>query len=255
LAAMAGTSWNRQKRADVGDADEWAWIAGGRYTLTGATRLRGSYARQIRFPTLRDLYEIDRGNPALLPEKTDNIELGLEYDFPDGRSSIEFVLYRVDATDFIERGPSGVAENFEKLRFQGFELNGAYDNDDNLELRIGYTYLDSENRGAGAETTAVQNRPKHKLNLRLDYDFVSDTRLYAAYLYVADSLALSRTAPVETVPVGDYHVVDLGVSRSFRDGRLRLVGRIENLLDEDYRESFGFPQPGRRFYLGAELRL
>jgi len=30
---------------------------------------------------------------------------------------------------------------------------------------------------------------------------------------------------------------------------------VENALDEDYAESFGFPQPGRRFVLGVELRL
>ena len=37
--------------------------------------------------------------------------------------------------------------------------------------------------------------------------------------------------------------------------RVRLIGRVENLFDEDYQESFGFPQPGRRFYVGAEFRL
>ena len=255
FSAVAGASWNRQTRADADDTDAWAYLVGARYEISGNARLRGSYARQIRFPTLRDLYEIERGNPALETEKTDNIELGLEVDFPDERSSIEFVLYRVDAKDFIERGLSGVAENFEKLRFQGFELNGGYATGENLKIRLGYTYLDSENRGPNAATTAVQNRPTHKLNLRLDYDIASGTRLYGAYLYVADALALSRTMPVETMPVGEYSVIDLGASQSLWVDRLRLVGRIENLLDEDYQQSFGFPQPGRRFYLGAEFRL
>jgi outer membrane cobalamin receptor len=60
---------------------------------------------------------------------------------------------------------------------------------------------------------------------------------------------------VTTTDVGDYNVFDLGVSQSLWNDRVRVIGRIENLLDEDYQESFGFPQPGRRFYIGAEFRL
>jgi outer membrane cobalamin receptor len=255
LSGVAGASWNQQGRDDAGDADEWAWLVGARYSLTDNTRLRGSYARQIRFPTLRDLYETGRGNPELEPEKTNNFELALQHDLLDGRSTVEFLLYRVDAKDFIERGLSGVAENFEELRFQGVELNGTYTSGENLRLRMAYTYLDSENRGENAETNAVQNRPEHKLSLRADYDFATGTRFYGAYMYVADALALSRSAPVETTEVGDYNVFDLGVSQSLFNDRVRLIGRVENLFDENYQESFGFPQPGRRFYIGAEFRL
>ena len=80
-------------------------------------------------------------------------------------------------------------------------------------------------------------------------------RLYGSYLYVADSLALSRDEPAVTTEVGDYHVMDLGVSQLLWQQRLRLIGRVENVFDEDYQESFGFPQHGRRYFLGAELRL
>jgi vitamin B12 transporter len=55
--------------------------------------------------------------------------------------------------------------------------------------------------------------------------------------------------------LGDYDVIDLGISQSLGSERLRLAGRIENLLDENYQESFGFPGPGRRYFLGIEVRL
>jgi len=73
-------------------------------------------------------------------------------------------------------------------------------------------------------------------------------------MYVTGALALSRNEPVVTTDVGRYNVIDLGVSQSFRDDRVRLIARVENLFDENYQESFGFPQPGRRFYVGVELR-
>ncbi|WP_405225882.1 TonB-dependent receptor plug domain-containing protein [Lentisalinibacter sediminis] len=255
FSGVAGFSWNRQARDDAGNEEGWSYLLGARYAFTEDTRIRGSYARQIRFPTLRDLYEIDRGNPALEPENTDNFELALERDLRNGRSGAELVLYRVEAKDFIARGPSGLAENYDELRFQGFELNGRHSVGGNLEFRLGYTFLDSENQGEAAETSELQNRPEHKLSVRLDYDWRPDTRLYAAYLYVADALALSRGTPVETTEVGDYQVVDIGVSHLLRSQRLRVIGRIENLFDEEYQESFGYPRPGRQIYLGAEVRL
>jgi outer membrane receptor protein involved in Fe transport len=255
LSGVAGASLNKQNRNDASDADEWSYVVGASYTVTDNTRLRGSYARQIRFPTLRDLYEAGRGNPELLPERTHNFELALAHDLPDGRSDVEFVLYRVDADDFIERGLSGVAENFEQLRFQGVEFNGRYFPAENMQLRLSYTFLDAENRGENAATTAVQNRPRHKFSLRADYDFSTGTRLYATVLRVSGALALSRNEPVVTTETGSYNVFDIGVSQSFRNDRMRLIARVENLFDENYQESFGFPQPGRRFYVGAEFRL
>lgn len=71
-----------------------------------------------------------------------------------------------------------------------------------------------ENRGQNAATAAVQNRTRHKLKLRLDYNFASGTRLHGSYLHVAEPLALSRTEPVKTTPLGTYGVINLGVSRS-----------------------------------------
>jgi outer membrane cobalamin receptor len=34
-----------------------------------------------------------------------------------------------------------------------------------------------------------------------------------------------------------------------------MYARIENALDENYEDSFGFPQPGRSYVLGADLRF
>ncbi len=243
LSGVAGVSWNQQTRDDASDSDEPAYLVGARYSFSDSTRLRGSYARQVRFPTLRDLYEVDRGNPALEPEKTDNFELALQHDLLDGRSTVELVLYQVDAEDFIERGPSGLAENVEETRFRGVELNGQYMAGENLQLRLGYTYLDAENRSADAATTALQNRPEHKLSLRMDYDLATGTRFYGSYMHVAGAVTLSRDTPVTTAEVGDYNVFDLGISHSLWNDRVRLLGRVENLFDEDYQESSASRSP------------
>ena len=165
------------------------------------------------------------------------------------------MLFRIDAEDFIERVPGGVTQNFEEYRFKGVELTATYNGLDRLELTAGYTYMDSENRSSGADTTTLQNRPEQKFSLRVDYAATDAVRLGGTYLYAADSYTLSRTTPTTTRELGDYGVLDLDASILLMQGQLRAYARIRNVLDEDYEESFGFPQPGRAYVLGAEFRL
>ncbi len=167
---------------------------------------------------------------------------------------MEGVLFRLGADDFIERIPGGITQNFEEYRFSGAELSATHRAIDRLGLAATYTYLDSENRSTGADTRTLQNRPEHKVSVRVDYDLTPALRVGGSYLYVADSYTLSRTTPTTTRELGDYGVLDLDASIEFMDGRLRAYARIRNALDENYEESFGFPQAGRAYVLGAEWR-
>jgi outer membrane receptor protein involved in Fe transport len=88
-----------------------------------------------------------------------------------------------------------------------------------------------------------------------DYTFDFGLRLGASWLHVADSYSLSRSFPTTALKLPDYDVVDLTASQFFADGRGRVYLRAENVFDENYVESFGFPQPGRLIVVGAELRL
>ncbi len=169
--------------------------------------------------------------------------------------TVEGVLFRIDADDFIERVPGGITQNFEEYRFQGFELSAGYRALERLALAANYTYMDSENRSSGADTTTLQNRPEQKFSLRVDYDLTPAIRLGGNYLYVADSYTFSRTTPTTTRELGDYGVLDLDGSIEIMQGRVRAYARIRNALDEDYQESFGFPQPGRAYVIGADLRF
>lgn len=56
--------------------------------------------------------------------------------------------------------------------------------------------------------------------------------------------------------LGDYHVVNLGLTYDLLPGgQVQLFGRLENLLDEDYEHSFGFPEPGRSAFVGLRAKF
>jgi outer membrane cobalamin receptor len=254
LGLIAGLGYSRQDRSDGPGDDGSSWLLGARYALSEAGSLRASASRQIRYPTLRDLYAADRGNPDLEPETTDTIELAWRHDFTTPRVALEAVLFHIEADDFIERIPGGITQNFEAYRFQGLELTAARRETGPFGLSASYTYTDSENQSRDADTTILQNRPEHKFALRVDYEIRPSLRVGGTWLYVADSYALSRTTPTTTLKLDNYNVLDLDVSFGLGP-RGRVFARVENALDELYEESFGFPQAGRTFVLGAELRL
>jgi len=212
-------------------------------------------SRKLRYPTLRDLYAVDRGNPDLEPETTQSYDVALQQRFGEAGPVLEVVLFRIDADDFIERVPGGVTQNFEEYRFRGMEVSASHRAFERLAVAASYTYMESENLSSGADIETLQNRPEHKFSLRADFDLTPTVRLGGHYLYAADSYTLSRTAPTTAREVGDYGVLSLDASLTFLQGRVRAYARLDNALDEDYQESFGFPQPGRAWVIGAECRL
>jgi len=253
FSAVLGAGYSAQNREETSTADGFNFLAGGRYEVKPALALRGSVARKIRFPTLRDLYAAELGNPELRPERTLHYEVAVEREVPGSKSVLQLTLFRTDAEDFIERIRGERVENLEEYRFQGVELGGRHRPLRTLHLAWGYTYLQSENLSPTAEISTLQNRPEHKLALTAEMETPVGLDVRADYLYVANSYALSRTSPTRSQKLDDYGVVDLNLTQKLLDGRLRLIGRLENLFDENYEETFGFPKPGRRLFLGVEL--
>jgi iron complex outermembrane receptor protein len=263
-SAVLGGGYAVQSREGRSDEEGAHALLGGRRTLGSAWAVRGSVARKIRFPTLRDLYGAGRSNPDLEAETTRQYELGLEHFFgggggggEDGPRShrVELVLFRIDADDFIQGLPGEPLANTEDTRRQGVELSGSHRVDRNgpgHRLDWSYTYLDAENRSPGADVPTIQNQPRHKAALAatLKLPFALEGR--GDVLYVADSYALTRTRPTRRQELGDYTVLGLGLSRPIGH-HLRLRAQVDNALDESYFESIGFPGPGRTWWLRLEL--
>ena len=255
FAAVIGAGYSAQRREGVATDDGFSFLLGGTYALDPQISLRGSVARKIRFPTLRDLYAADRGNPELDAERTLHYEMAMERESKTGDLHLELALFRIEADDFIRGIPGGILRNFQNTRFQGIELEGRHRLVRDARLNWSYTYLDAENRSPDADLKTLQNQPEHKVVLTIEHDLSTGMTLRGDALYVADNFALSRTRPTRAMELGDYGVLDLSLSQPLPANSLRLIGRLTNLLDEDYEESIGFPSPGRALLLGIEATL
>jgi len=241
---------------DSGDNDDDSGLlAGVHYDIFENTRIRGSVARKIRFPSIRQLYGVDEGNPDLTPEKSYNYELGIEQRFFE-HTTLSLTGFYIDVQDYIEKiPPTDTFQNNDEYRFQGVELTAENRYFKNLWLRAGYTFMDTEDKSPDTEKEELQYRPEHKLTFETQYVFDFGLSAYAGVIYVADQYFYSRTTPLEKKKLNDYTLVNLKLEQAILKSGLRIYLGVDNVFDEDYEEAYGFPRAGRTVYGGARINF
>ncbi len=248
-----GHSWFK-KQSGGGENDNH-FLVGAHYDFNKDFRIRGSFARKIRFPSIRQLYELDSGNPDLTAERSYNYELGIEKRLPMD-TNIALTLFRMDVADYIEKiPPIDQFLNNDRYRFQGIELTAETCFFKNLLLRGGYTLMYTEDRSSQWDRDELQYRPQHKFSLEGKYSFENGFGIYMNVMFVANQYYYSETTPPLKRELNDYALVSVKIDKSLFNDRLNLYVGADNLLDKDYEESYALPQAGRTIYGGAEIRF
>jgi len=243
--------------------DEFDPMIGATYTFADATRLFGSIARKVRFPTLSQLYSTKSGNIELTAEKSINYTLGISHPF-GSLASGELAIFYYDISDFISRDAPGTEgiyrkyRNYAKIRLAGFELSGEINPMKDLLIRLGYTYNNARDRSDNKVTDDVTFVPEHKVDLGLKYTVpYIITLVNLTCVYVTDSynqLPTPQRPTQETIKTGDYFIVNARIAKSFLK-RYEAYLAINNILDSDYESEYGYPGFGRNFYVGLSVKL
>ena len=256
LGIVLGYGQYWQNKDDSGENEnKGSYMAGVYYDIVKGSRVRGSYAKKIRFPSLRQLYSVGEGNAELQPETSYNYELGFEQKLPmNSRVAIDGFLSDVD--NYIEKPYNDdYFQNYDKYRFQGFEITAETRFIERLMLRLGYTFMDTEDKSPDSSKDELQYRPKNKLTLEGKYTFEFGFSAYANIIYIADQVYYERSEPFAQAKLPNYTIVNLKFDQTFFNNFLDVYVGADNLFDEDYSQSYGFPDAGRVIYGGVELRF
>jgi vitamin B12 transporter len=228
-------------------------MIGAYFDATASTRVRGSYAHKVRFPTLRQLYGPDEGNTDLQAESSNNYELAVEQILP-GNSMVTLTGFYIDVKDYIEKiPPTDTFQNNDNYLFKGIELTAETRFIQNMLLRVGYTYMETEDKSPDTEREELQYRPEHKLTFEAQYRFTFGLSAYGSVQHVANQYYYSRREPLEKDKLNDITTVNIKLDQALFKGQLHLFVGADNLFDADYEESYAYPAPGRYLYCGAEI--
>jgi vitamin B12 transporter len=252
LGLVFGYGHYWQNRSEVSD-DDFSVMAGAHYDFPTGTRLKTAFQRNVRFPTLEQLYATDSGNPDLTTEISYLYQVGIEQKLP-GNSLISVTGFRNDVKDYIEKITTQSVNN-DEYRFYGVEVATETRFVDNLTLRASYSYLDSKDKSDNATRDELQYRPKNTVTFEGWYDFPFGLTPYISVQHVANQVTYDRATNSIAYKLDNFTQVNLKVSQKLLKNRLNVYLGVDNLFDENYETSYGYPRAGRFIYGGVGLSI
>jgi vitamin B12 transporter len=228
---------------------------GGRFTAPDTeTIFRANAGTAFRAPSISDLYYPGFSNPNLKPEESFGWDAGFEQPLLDGKLHFGSTFFHDDFDNLIQfSGVTFAPENIGRARTLGLENFVSWTPATNFTVRAAYTWLDTKDLDAGGP---LVRRPRSSGSL--DWDWKICPRLEATAHAVftggrTDNNYDDSTQP-PVVNLSGYTKVDLGLSYRVSKNFF-IYGRVENLLDEQYQEAYGFPALGRFVAAGVIARF
>lgn len=227
-----------------------SWLA----DAAGAVRLKASLGTGFRAPSPYE--SAYNSGPFAFPpaagtelkeEASAGRQIGIEYH-PNPSLRLEAVYFDQETTDAIRfdlAGFSGYLQDEGTSESSGWELSGEYTVADGLRLSADLTLNDAFLPDGSRRPL----RPGRLFNAGLSWTR-ADGRLSLDVFYrgAADTAAEGGGA----ARMEDFGVLDAGFRYRIAEG-VEAHGRIENALDEDYREITDYNSPGRAAYVGVRL--
>jgi vitamin B12 transporter len=235
------------------------------YQLNDSLRLRTAYGTAVKNPTFTErfgFYTNFIGNPNLEPEQSSSWELGMDKQM--GELNLSATLFDAELENEIDgfvydpatfAYTSGNKQGLSQR--QGIELTAAVNMSDNLVINAAYTYTDSvEADGAGGYQDEIR-RARHTGSLTLAWRAMDNLQINTNAQYSGsqtDTFFPPWPTPAQTVTLDDYTLVNINANYSASD-KLDIYLRLDNLLDDDYEEVFGYQTLGFGASLGVRFSL
>ena len=243
---------------------EWSPSVSSSYLFpdTG-TRIKAGYAEGFKAPTLNDLFFpagfgcAAFGNPNLGPEKSWELNAGVEQSLMQDRFKVGATYFHREVTDLIATGPTPDltdpafcvrAENLGKARFDGAEWLMDLKLFSFLTISVNYAYLDWDTADG-----RLLRKPHHRGNIGVNYTW-ERLRLNLE-THIIGRRDDTRPTTGASVKVGSYTRFDLAGAYQLpmkleHVKELSLFGKIENFFNKKYEEAEGFRARPLNFLLG-----
>ncbi|MFC1503840.1 TonB-dependent receptor plug domain-containing protein [Spirochaetota bacterium] len=216
------------------------------------TLLKGNYGTGFKAPSLYQLYSV-YGSTELGPEKNICFDIGAEQTFFKKKIKVDALFFNNKFTDMIEwEADTWQYKNIARAFTKGVEAEIVFAPTEVFSLSMNYTYTEAVDNDTGE---ALLRRPMHQGSGGIDIFLFNKLTVNTTLLYTGERDDMNYTvSPSKRVVLADYLTADLAISYKLFD-HLTLKGRIENMLNVEYQDVYGFETPGISFYGGIDLSL
>lgn len=249
--------------------DATTWRATASYMLPpSGSRLHASIGTGSKAPTFTELFGYFpgtfTGNPDLKPERSTGWDAGLEQRFAAGAIVADLTYFHADLEDEIDGFVIVDQDNFIATainetgtsRRKGLEFSLLADFSQHYSANLSYTYTDASQPGPGGTQQREVRRPLHSGTLNVTGRWL-DSRLTAdlGIAYTGervDEYFPPYPLPEERVRLSAYTLVNLAASYRLSSA-VTLYARLQNALDSQYEDVYGYNTPGASGVLGLRL--
>lgn len=209
--------------------------------LTHGMRVVAAYGTAFKAPTFNDLYYPFSGNPNLQPESSQNLELGVQGNLPNGRWEVN--AFQNEVEDLIAWAPDAdgnwIPANVDQARIQGIEAS-ATTRLAGWEVNGNVTLQQPENRSGADAGNKLIYRPEQLASVDVDRDF-GKFRVGASVR--GESQRYTDTANTASNKLAGFGTLDLRAD--YKLAKSWTVGaKLSNVLDKDYQTNKGYNQDG-----------
>ncbi|MEK9780671.1 MAG: TonB-dependent receptor, partial [Gammaproteobacteria bacterium] len=229
------------------------------YTFSNNFRARSAYGSAVKNPTFTErfgYYTNFIGNPNLQPEKSKNFELGVDFKLNKNYSfSATFFKSKLENEingNTIDSSTSGyTAKNIDGLsKRQGIELSSAIPLNENLRINASYTYTDSIQFEDNRYVDEVR-RPKSTASATIQWKSNKNSLFNLNVRYTDKQIDVVYPG---YVMMPSYTVLNFGAKFSLNQ-KLSLKISLNNLLNEDYEELYGYSALGLSANIGMQYKF
>lgn len=211
------------------------------------TLLKASYGTGFKAPSLYQLYSFF-GNRNLNPETSKGFDIGFEQPFNENRLRLGSSYFQNNIDSLIDF--DGVANQYINIggaKTRGLESFVRYSPLPELSFSLTHTYTLAEDNSE----RELLRRPRHRATLDANWNVTDDVHLGANLAYVGVrediDLGFSRTR------MGGYPL--LGLTGDWQAlPSISVYGRINNLLDREYENVYGYGTEGLSGYAGVRVK-
>ncbi|WP_313042395.1 TonB-dependent receptor domain-containing protein [Acinetobacter sp.] len=203
-----------------------------------------SYGTAFKAPTFNDLYWPGSENPTLVPEESENYEIG----FKGVISNVQWELngFYNEIENMIAWAPNAtgnyVPSNIDNAKIKGAELSFTQQLND-FVWNVNYTYQEPENETAGLHGKQLFLKPKQIFNASADYTM--DKWTVGASVHAEDKRYTNAT---NTAELGSFATVDTRVTYQATP-EFSVQAKLANIFDKEYSTNYSnstlFNQDGR----------
>lgn len=253
-----------------GFEDATTWRVTGSLQIATPFRLHSSVGTGIKYPSFSEQFGVFYGfvaNPDLKPETSLGWDVGLETTFLAGKGIVDVTYFNANLEDeidfdFVPPASACGSTPFCFIPFnrtgqstrEGVEVSAKFLVMDGLTLGAAYTYLNAKESDGQEEV----RRPPHSGRAELNYVFDAgkgNFNLAAIYNGQMQDLGFSAiTFSSQRVALDSYWLVSAAASYQIAPN-MELFGRIENLLNQNYEEVYGFNTAGLAAYAGMRIKF